>query len=245
MADKNNKTFAGGALITAKDRVTGAEGSIFFDCVESYSFDSSVDITMFPVEEGVDIADHVRLAPAELKLTVFVTNAPVSNLTQAYGQYGGEVKSVNLEVKSYEAPLAPTPGAVFSKIGSAISSLFGGPPQYNAQVLKFENEFDAVYDTEIILLNIQNDALLCDITTSIRKHENYLLKSISRNKGVEHGDAASFDLTFQKMRIVKSLEVVAAKPKEKRAEPPVEEALKDPVPVEEKKKQSWAYSLTR
>lgn len=47
---------------------------------EDHSFSNAV--TRFPVEDGSDITDHIKLEPDQISINGFVTNSPIKNLVQ-------------------------------------------------------------------------------------------------------------------------------------------------------------------
>ena len=47
---------------------------------EGHSFTNSV--TRFPVEDGSDITDHIKIEPDQISIEGFVTNSPIKNLIQ-------------------------------------------------------------------------------------------------------------------------------------------------------------------
>jgi hypothetical protein len=54
-----------------------------FDCALSETHTVKNEATSFPVESGLDISDHVRQEPDQLKITGFVTNSPIEYLSFA------------------------------------------------------------------------------------------------------------------------------------------------------------------
>jgi hypothetical protein len=58
-----------------------------FDCAIDETHSIKNVVTMFPIEEGLDITDHIRQEPDRLKITGFVTNSPVEYL--AFAQLDG------------------------------------------------------------------------------------------------------------------------------------------------------------
>ena len=117
---------------------SGQSKVLHFDVVKSEQHNISTFITEHPVESGADIADHVRSNLDTFTLEGFVTNAPISGVDKTkISQKIGDYKGLDLTpvIPEYQAPLAPTPGAVFGAIGGALSSLLNGKKQYNALLL--------------------------------------------------------------------------------------------------------------
>jgi hypothetical protein len=65
-----------------------------------------VEITSFPVENGVDVNDHVRKTPDTLTIDCFISNAPI----YALGRGGGGQKSISLDVAEVSGAAGTHPG---------------------------------------------------------------------------------------------------------------------------------------
>lgn len=52
-------------------------GAVELDASLNEGHSSTADVTQFPVEEGADITDHVRIKPETLSITGVVTNTPL------------------------------------------------------------------------------------------------------------------------------------------------------------------------
>jgi hypothetical protein len=203
----------------------GQPKELHFDVVTSETQEQNVTATEHPVEDGANVADHIRRELDRVSLEVFVSNTPIADVNNR----GGKVATVPITIEKYKAPLAPTPGAVFNAVGSAISGLFAGKEEYNAQVFRFPDDFDAVAETLATLEQIRDDASLVTVTTSARDYENMLLESVSLNKTARTGTGATFTLMFREMRKVQVSIVNAPIPTEIRGNIKKPKGIKAPV----------------
>ncbi|MCP4570674.1 MAG: hypothetical protein GY841_24075 [FCB group bacterium] len=55
----------------------GQVGAVQFDAMVSENHTMSAEVTEHPVEEGSDIADHIRLGPREIEIVGVISNTPV------------------------------------------------------------------------------------------------------------------------------------------------------------------------
>lgn len=196
----------------------GLSKSLFFDVVTEIGVELSSATTEHPVEDGVNVSDHVKKELDKVNLEVFVSNAPIEDINDR----GGRVSTIPIKLQHYKAPLAPTPGAVFNAIGGAlkdaVGSLLGKKEEYGVQVLQWDDSFDAVADTLTILENLKNTAQLVDIFMSARDFSNMFLEKIDLQKNAGTGTGATFHLSFKEIRKVKVRLVNAPVPTETRAQ---------------------------
>lgn len=80
------------------------------------------EATHHAVEDGSEVTDHVILDPVRLTLEAMITNAPITEEDPFGVPVGRYASPMYLDVKAYEPPFVPTPGAIFSAIGGAVRS---------------------------------------------------------------------------------------------------------------------------
>ena len=206
-----------GAYITWKPKA-GPTKDLYFDAVVEEAAEIVSTPTEYPVEEGANVSDHVKDELKRVSLEVFVSNQPVYD----WNRRGGTVKKLPIKVKQYKAPLAPTPGAVFSAVGSAVrdavGSLLGKNEETAAQVLQFNEDFDAVAGVLATLEELQASRQLVLIITKAREYEGMFLEKIGPRRNAASGDGATFQLEFRQLRIVESKLVAAPTPTEVRGQ---------------------------
>jgi hypothetical protein len=209
------------------ENAAGQPKELHFDVVTDETQEMSVTATEHPVEDGANISDHIRRELNRVALEVFVSNTPILDVNGR----GARVQSVPITIEKYKAPLAPTPGAVFNAVGSAISSLFAGKEEYAASVLRFRDDFDAVAETLATLEQIRDDGSLVTVTMPSRDYENMLLETVAVNRNARTGTGATFTLAFRELKKVEVSIVNAPVPTEIRGQIKKPKGVKAPLPV--------------
>ncbi|MFO0639667.1 MAG: hypothetical protein U0183_10690 [Polyangiaceae bacterium] len=222
-----------GAYLTWKPK-SGSQKSLYFDVVTSETQTLSTTITEHPVEEGPDVADHMRRDLDAVTLEVFVSNTPVFDVNNR----GGKVVPVELKVEKYEAPLELTPGSVFSAAGGALKKgiaaigdalgLGNGEAKNVATVMKFATEFDAISDTLILLRGLRNTSQLVDVMLPSRIYQGMALTNLEVRRDVTSGEGATFVLEFRELRKVATLTTKVPLPAEPRAKPKKNRGVQEP-----------------
>lgn len=215
----------------------GPGKSLFFDVVTEISASFTSTPTENPVEGGgINVADHVKREPVQLKLEAFVSNAPITDRNARGGFYG----SIPIKLQKYQAPFSPTPGAVYAAVGgaikSAVSSLLGGHQEYAANVLQWREEFDAVGDTLRVLESLRDTSQLITVYTRNRSFDNMHLSKITLQRNAGTGTGGTFQLDFQEIRQVEVRIVNAPTPTQVRAKPEIKKGAQSPAEVDGKKK---------
>jgi hypothetical protein len=198
-----------------------------FDVVTDEIQEGAADVTEHPVEQGPNVSDHVRPLLNTVSLEGYISNEPLFDT----GGRGAALKSIDLDVKTYVAPLAPTPGALFSALGGAISKLFGGSsPIVQASVLKFNSAFDAVSDTWALLETLRKTGQLLTVYTTVDEYDNMVLIKNRLPRDAGSGTGGRFSLDFKQIRLVQVALVTAPVPTEKRAVKKVDKGPQGPKP---------------
>lgn len=184
--------------------------ALYFDVCTEEAVDFTSTATEQPVEDGANVSDHVRRELDHVALEVQVSNQPIYD----WNARGGKNDKIPIQLAKYTPPLAPTPGAIFSAVGSAISSLFSGDSEYAANVFQFSSEFNAISDTETKLRKLKDDVQLVTVVTSTSTYENMFLEHIAIERNSAMGDGATFRLELREIRKVAVSIVNAPKPSE-------------------------------
>lgn len=204
-----------------------------FDVVKEHRHDGELVLTEHPVEDGVDVADHARVQLKHFSCEALISNAPIT------GRPGAQ-QSIEIDPPKYEAPLAPTPGAVFGAVGGLISSLFGKPAPQKASVFVVTKEENYVSTGLEYLQRIQDYAVVIKLVTPENEYENMVLTNFSVVRNAEGGTGALVQLEFKQIRIVESKKVNAPVPTEVRGADAKKKGVKGPVPISAEKKDSLA-----
>ncbi len=179
---------------------------IDFDIVISESVTHAATVTEYPVEKGVNPADHVKPEPVEVSLEVEVTNTPSTPLDA----YGGSVVQFQLEMPPMPLQLNPLTAA-----GDAISDAINGTrPPLVAEVLYFDQPFDKIADTHEALIRLHDQGGTSVVVTSTGNYADMILTSLKYDK-TEAG-SGKFSLDFKNILVVSSQTVTAPKPVEHR-----------------------------
>lgn len=221
---------------------------IVFDGTESETHTTGSIVTAFPVEQGADVSDHIRVMPTEFRCVVNVTETPhMPNITKGRGVYGQ--KSVNYV--PYEVPKGISLGTLFREIGAMIAEIFSGPkPQPPVRldgVLVFLEPFLARQETLADLRAVVQSRTTCTVLTSIAVYDNMVITRAELP--IDQTNKCSIPIDFKQLIVVTSKTVDAPVPKEPRGTPAKAGGAKAPeakplTPEEKEKiKQSVLWGL--
>lgn len=164
----------------------GSLGVIDFDATISEQHTLSVNVTSHPIETGATMTDHIRPNPDSLTLDFFITNTPISIL------------GAKVEGKRY--PKIGMEKVVDSPVGKLASVIPGGLIPFGG--LLFSKTFDRVSAVYEALAKLVKAGTLVTVYTSIRKYENFVILSVSAPKTAQSGNALTFSVQIQEIRIV-------------------------------------------
>lgn len=183
----------------------GSSRVVSFDAILDELHETVSEITEHPVEVGVDVTDHVRPLPDRVNLVGYSSNQPI--IINPFTQRG-ELRSFKLEVPKYEPPLEPTPGSIFRNTIAAVDGLLFGEPEYTAQILAFPDEFDAIRETYELLLELQKNAVICEVLSPLRWYQDMILERVSAPRTT--GDSGvAFGMDLRQLRVVESGQVAS------------------------------------
>lgn len=238
-----------GAYLYWQDKL-GVPKILYFDLVTQEQHHLKTEATSFPVEEGVDITDHVRPEVDRVSLQTFVSNTPIIEVIETSGKvkHTGKLLGVQvatlqsrtLDVKAYEPPLAPTPGSVLNALTSAIGNLLTGRKEYKASVLAFTKEFDNIQEVYDTLRKIRTDSQRVSVVTSTRTYANMILEDINMTRSADTGTGATFSVDCKEIRIVSALKVLAPRAAASSGFPRKNNGAKGPTDVDDPTKR---YSI--
>lgn len=203
---------------------------IDFDLVMSEAHTSSSQVTDHPVEKGVNVADHVKVEPFILALSVYVSNTPLD----VDPVYGGNFQNTLLVIP-FEGP---THISLSAAIDAVKGELSGPPPPPIIQTLIFNSPFDKVADTHKALTAQQAAGGLLNVITSTANYDSMILTKVLYNKTEAGG--GDFSLEFKQARIVSSSTVAAPQPLEPRGAPPKAKGAQAAKPPEDASQASVA-----
>lgn len=189
----------------------GQSGKLRFDAVLGETHTVSSAVTTNPVEQGVDVTDNVRAELDKISLEVFVSNAPImaDSLTQYDERQGGETSFQKITVLEYKAPFSATPGAVFSAVGSAISSvgdaIFGAKKKVEGvTVLNFPVSFNGPSQVLQALRQLRDSAQIVEVITPYWDFPAMILTGFEVPRTAAEGDGIKISISLQEIRIVET-----------------------------------------
>jgi hypothetical protein len=193
--------------------------SLYFDLAFSDGAKHTSEITKYPVEQGANVADHVRVQPLTLAASVFISNTPIDDLPDH-----SRAKTV---VK------APLTGSPLLKVQGATVAQFTDTVWYDG---------DFIAGTYAQLRDLHDQHTLLTVTTPIKSYQNMIITSVSLQRDKDNsGDGAKFDLEFEQITIVRSELVTSATVPQ--ATPTVPKGQTDTQPPDDGDKQSVLRSL--
>lgn len=206
----------------------GVEASILFDAGISESHAAEAFIAEHPVEEGVNISDHIRPKLEELELVVHVTNTPIKaprNLDTGAadptveGENGLVFNFSNQELFTVthnriitRAIAAPGPSLntrigfdevqVRAGIGNYVSPAVVVPftANYGTITRKPINEFDRVRVVYTNLVQHRAQGTIFRVLTSLREYENMVISRVAAPRTIEDGDAITITINMKEVR---------------------------------------------
>ena len=167
---------------------------------------TQAEVTHFPVEEGADISDHVRLMPEQLQIEGLVSNQPVE-------LPGSHTQGAVLDPSGFTVEGEPTLGALgLVPMANQVNTLvrtFGGPDRRNKVQLqvtgtKFSKEFDRVTQVEAALRAVVRARQPVQIVTGLRVYEAVVLIDLSIMREAANSGRLQFGCTGEVIRVVKS-----------------------------------------
>jgi hypothetical protein len=189
----------------------GAAQTLELDVDLQESHDLASDITEHPVEEGVDVTDHVRPRLRRVTIEGYVSDTPwITN--PGVGEVA-EFKSIEIQLppKPMQLSLSGGLAAGVSAIGEAV---FGPKPPMKAMILTLDDVKSrkrAIYDA---LEDVRLNARICRVLTSLHEYESMLIEQVVPTRTPGDGTGAKFVVTLKEIERVSSDVTVAPEPAE-------------------------------
>lgn len=225
-----------GTLLYWQDPDTGETETVQFDAVIVLSPEDLVTITKHPVEVGADVSDHARDEPDRLSIEAKVSTIPnprdqdvaknpldlVVHVRTTPG-----TKQITLDVPT--PPITPSLGGLVEAGVNAISSAISGPPRatvinesrsrtisMTAQAWQQSSPRNRVRDVYEKLLGAKTKKVLVTIQTTMREYFDMMIARVAAPQTVEDGNAVTFGLDFERIRVADSETVQSPQPVEAR-----------------------------
>lgn len=221
-------------LIYWQDPATGALGVIRLDAVLSQSPEDPVAITEHPVEQGADVTDHARAEPTRLSIEGVVSTVPNPNVdTDAGfqliditvpGRRQGAAQTKTLQPP--QPPITPSIGGLVRAgigaiVGTSINAKFAGesePTSQNVQIRGYKQNSprNRVRDVYEALLKLKDARQFVTVSTRDRDYFDMLIERVGKQRNVDLGSSAQFQIDFKRVRVSASKTVASPKPAEAR-----------------------------
>jgi hypothetical protein len=187
---------------------------LYFDCVTDESLAHGAEVTEHPVEEGANVADHIRNVSDEIKLTIITTNTPIK--PDVNNLYNGQVAGLELAVKKYDRPIVPMPGALMSAGLNYLGTLLNPQDPWKAVTLQFPEKFNNVAFILGTLLDYKERGVVGKVITPHRTYETMAITKIDMHRDNKTGDAGEITLSLKAIRFVDTASINAPVPTETR-----------------------------
>ena len=143
-------------------------GGIWVDAVLTEQHQLTNVVTSHPVEDGANIADHVRPEPDTVRMECLITNTPL-RLPQSHAE---GVSETTKDIETRGSPLFGTRLGPFGEV--AVPG-----PNAKATVRTFEPAFDRVQDVWQELRRMRDIGELVTIRTTLHNYANMVLQEVS------------------------------------------------------------------
>jgi hypothetical protein len=223
----------------------GTEASILFDATLSVDHVAEADVPEHPVEDGVNVSDHVRAKLDVLSAKVHVTNTPIrvpsndSGLADPTidGPNGLVFNASNQEMftithnrilsRAVAAPGASLTVRVgFDEVSARVGlNAFIVPAQIAPVTLtvavvthKPGNEIERVRAVYNALVQHRARGTIFSVLTKLRDYDNMILTRVGAPESIEDGDAVTISLEMREVRFaaVEIGDPLAPQPREPR-----------------------------
>lgn len=197
-------------ILTSLDK-SGAVASIAFDIDMQETHELQTQITEHPVEEGADVADHVRDDLETFRVEGYVSDSPILENPGAVDKMS--LKSIELQLPEMPSQLSLS-AAVNAGINAVGTALFGGAGAPKAVLVTLDDLKSRKREFYRLINKWRTEHRLIRVITAVREYENMLITQISMTRDPGSGDGASFVVALRQVQFVSSETVDAPQPSE-------------------------------
>lgn len=200
-------------------------GQITFDVILSEEHERGAIVTDHPVEQGINVADHVRPLPDRLTLEGFTSNSPIDSPDSNWLPM-----TLDLPIPGQDGPLSFLNGGTTGLIQKGLAAMgIGGPPtSATVYVQQFIGSTDYVRQTYELLTYLRDSATLLTVFTPQSEYYDMILERVTLHRDASTGTSGNFTLEFRQVRVVQSSVVAAPLPAIPRSGTSVSQGKKDP-----------------
>jgi hypothetical protein len=163
------------------------------------------DITENPVEDGIDVNDHVRPKPVMLTIDGYVSDTPLT--------LGDEVSNLKTTdfLKNLEGGFASSAGAIVGnqlggKYASTVSAVAGG--QLGAALTQSGDLSNGAQIARDTLESFQKNKIILTLVTKRRVYTNMCVQSLTFPRDSSTGQGLKFTCRLKQLNIVTSQDVL-------------------------------------
>lgn len=181
------------------DPKTNEPKFVKFDVVETETHTQAAEVTEHPVEDGTNIADHVKHNAEEIKLEVFVSGSPIhpESLTSNDERSSGTISPAELP---YPAGIAAPPVGLLGLLGLTDTRQ---RPAYVA-ALNFPGGALSPSVVWSELYALWKKSLIVDVVTPLKVYTDMVLVNIDTPRSAAEGDGMRASISFKNIRRVQS-----------------------------------------
>ncbi len=212
--------FKGSNILRAT--VDGKGVYIPIDCITDESFDIPAEITSHPVENNIDVSDHIILRPKKLKLEGVISASPLDLSASLQGA-----------VSAATLGIASSIGNVLGPTGNMVTGIAGGyAGQSIAGLLGVGTSGNRLTDAVTELIKARDSRSPVEIQTGLRKYPsgpdaNYYIAGLSIKRDKSTGQSIHVSIEFQEVLVAVSTTVIVTYPKTKQGSPNTNKGKQD------------------
>jgi len=207
-----------------------------FDTVDTEDHTLPNEVTEFPVEQGPDVTDNIRIKPRTLSVKGYISDTPLYSNHDVLLNADYQTQTLDLpprphyEPKTFtvDVPGSPLQPNASSLLNAGLKALFGSTPKVtplvlkgtepspkqSVQVLKFQNFQSRVRGTFDLLKKARETKVLITAVTDFDEISGLVIESLTMPRSVDDGTGAVMGVDLRQITIASSLEVEAPKPAE-------------------------------
>lgn len=148
------------------------------------------EMTMFPVEDGPDITDHIRTKPITMNIDGIISQTPLSIEAQKASLVTSGVAGANKAIGGFKGASALV-GAAGGKLGAKLFQSGGDPASQGRNILE-----SCILEKKLLTIVVGN-----------KKLDNMVMTRLSIPEDNQVGRALKFSCSFQQIRVVTGVTV--------------------------------------
>jgi hypothetical protein len=188
----------------------GAVVSAVFDVDLQETHEGTNIITEHPVEDGADIADHIRPQLKRFTVEGFVSDTPLLSNPDV-------VNKTTFTALELQIPDQPFKFGLSNAVNAGVSALSDAlfpPKPIRVNMLTFDNFESRIRAARDVLDGARVAGRLIRILTSITEYDNMVIEQLTVTRSPDDGSGAHFTVSLKEIEKVSSDVTVAPEPAE-------------------------------